>query len=470
MDGFQIELLARLPLAQAALKVFDYVFDLDALNRLFDAHRGRCYQKELSFDVLVYLIRDALVLHHGSGHRSFDDAQRAGELPVALQNVYAKLGRLPPELSMAFLAQGAHRTLELLPHSSRSGEAESRLPSLRDFHKRVIDGKKLKKIAKRLKALRGLPGKLLGGKLLVALSLESGLAVAMNADLDGERNDVPLVPGLVSQVRQMEEGPILWIADRQFAGLDVLALLGLGPDHFLVRSTKTLKLQVDPQRPVREGTNAEGRRYVEEWGWIGSGKRRRYVRRITLCRPGEEDVALMTDLLDAGAYPAEELLEAYLQRWGIERMFQQVTEVFDLQRLIGSTPQATIFQASMCFTMYNIVQVVGGYAAGDGQKRREQVSTEKLFEDVRDEMKMWAKMGDCELAGKLLPAGNNPVQVAAWLRQTLKGIWTDRWIKAPSKRRKSKPPAKVPERHGGHTSVWRVLQQARQRCAKERRS
>jgi len=87
MDGFQIELFARLPLAQAALKVFDFVFDPDALNKLFDARHGRCYQRELSFDVLVRLIRDALVLHHGSGHRSFGDAQRAGELPVAMQNV-----------------------------------------------------------------------------------------------------------------------------------------------------------------------------------------------------------------------------------------------------------------------------------------------------------------------------------------------------------------------------------------------
>jgi len=371
---------------------------------------------------------------------------------------------------MAFLAQGAHRTLELLPASSRPGEAESRLPSLQDFHKRVIDGKKLKKIAKRLKALRGLPGKLLGGKLLVALSLESGLAVAMNADLDGERNDVPLVPGRVSQVRQMEEGPILRIADRQFAALDVLALLGLGPDHFLVCSPRTLKLRPDPQRPAREGVDAESRRHVQEWGGVISGKRQRYVRRITLYRPGEEEVILLTDLLDAAAYPAEELLEAYLQRWGIERMFQQVTEVFDLQRLIGSTPQATIFQASMCFMMYNMVQVIRAYVARDGQKQREQVSTEKLFEDVRDELKIWAKMGDCELVGNLLPAGNNPAQVAAWLGRTLRGIWTERWMKSPCKRRRASPPAKVPEHHGGHTSVWRVLQQARRQGSRERTS
>jgi hypothetical protein len=33
-----------------------------------------------------------------------------------------------------------------------------------------------------------------------------------------------------------------------------------------------------------------------------------------------------------------------LQRWGIEQVFQKVTEVFHLQGLIGGTPKATIFQ------------------------------------------------------------------------------------------------------------------------------
>jgi hypothetical protein len=42
------------------------------------------------------------------------------------------------------------------------------------------------------------------------------------------------------------------------------------------------------------------------------------MRRITLLRPGEETIVLMTDLLCDNAYPAAELLEAYLARWRIE--------------------------------------------------------------------------------------------------------------------------------------------------------
>ena len=42
-----------------------------------------------------------------------------------------------------------------------------------------------------------------------------------------------------------------------------------------------------------------------------------------------------------------------MQRWQIETVFQQITEVFELRHLIGSTPQATVFQASLCLVMYN---------------------------------------------------------------------------------------------------------------------
>jgi hypothetical protein len=69
-------------------------------------------------------------------------------------------------------------------------------------------------------------------------------------------------------------------------------------------------------------------------------KDRRYVQRIVLARAGEEDLVLITDLLEAKQIPATDLLGLYRERWGIERMFQQVTEGFGLEGLIGNTPQS----------------------------------------------------------------------------------------------------------------------------------
>ena len=39
---------------------------------------------------------------------------------------------------------------------------------------------------------------------------------------------------------------------------------------------------------------------------------------MTLYRPGEKEVILVTNLLAAAAIPAVDLLSAYLSRWGIE--------------------------------------------------------------------------------------------------------------------------------------------------------
>ena len=43
---------------------------------------------------------------------------------------------------------------------------------------------------------------------------------------------------------------------------------------------------------------------------------------------------------------------------GIERMFQQVAEVFHLATLIGGSPEATVFQLAFCLLLYNMIQVV----------------------------------------------------------------------------------------------------------------
>lgn len=59
MDDFQRELLARLPLAQAVFHLFSYVLNGEALGRLYETYRGRCYERELTFEHLVYLVRDA---------------------------------------------------------------------------------------------------------------------------------------------------------------------------------------------------------------------------------------------------------------------------------------------------------------------------------------------------------------------------------------------------------------------------
>jgi hypothetical protein len=490
------------------------VLDDGLCDGAFDEFRGRCYEDALAFPTLVRVVRDALVLHGGSANRAIGDAVDADRLGAAPSGVYRKLGNLPLPLSCALLRRGTARLAALAAAGPAAGRE---LPACVDgLDVTVVDGKKLKRAAKRLLAARAYStGSLLGGKLLVALSLRSGLAVAMSADADGERNDVPLVGDLLDQLRAPGDGdgdapppppppspspsPRLFVADRQFADLNLPGLFAQGGDHFLLRCTRTLKFEPDPQRPAQAGVDADGRAFAQAWGWIGGAAdpRRRYVRRIHLTRATDatdaaaatataataDDVILITDLLDDARFPAADLLALYRLRWTIEEAFQQVTEVFALARLIGASPRGIIFQAALCLLIYNLTLTVKGYVAaagagadagadagtgtgadaGDRAIAADDVSTENLFYDLTRELTAWAVLGGGGGGGGGAPtlpppAPRDAADMRARLRALLGGVWRARWRKKSDKRPRA-PRAKRPL-PGGHASLWKLMRAA----------
>lgn len=180
------------------------------------------------------------------------------------------------------------------------------------------------------------------------------------------------------------------------------------------------------------------------------------MRRITLNRAAEENIVLVTSLLDASRWPGVDVLTLYLSRWGIERMFEEVTTVFGLKKLIGSTPEASVFQFAFCMLLYNLMQVVRAYVA-DGQGRKpETISTKKLFVDVRRELIAWSVViGPARTAAEM-PSGLPAQHVRRRLAELLRPAWTPRWIKAPTRARRPGPGP--PTRTRTHTSVYRILQ------------
>ena len=84
-QDFDREVLSRLPLAEGVLCLWRWICDDDHLADLYQRHRGGCYQKKISFPLLARLIRDALLEHDSSGHKSFRHARQDGTLPAAIQ-------------------------------------------------------------------------------------------------------------------------------------------------------------------------------------------------------------------------------------------------------------------------------------------------------------------------------------------------------------------------------------------------
>ena len=466
MDGFTMEVLRRLPLAQSVLSIFGYVLNEAFLDAMFQEHRQRCYEGVLTFPMVVYLVRDALLIHQGRGLPSFQRAAANEQLPVLIGSVYPKLARMEVNVSKALLRESSLKMIGLFdhPHSPLP-------PSLGGFEVIAFDGKSLKRVRRQLKELRPLRGKLVGGKLLVAQQVRTGMALAMSACEDADRNDVPLVPELVEQIRQaFKQGPKLWMGDRQFCDLNLFGLLTEHDEHFLIRMNRALGFTPDPGRAAQQGLDSRGRCYVAQWGWVGGvkDKRRRYVRKITLSRPeAKDELILLTDLLDETLYPAQDLLETYLLRWGIEQMFQKVSEVFSLRQLIGCTPRANIFQGAFCFVIYNAIQVMRSYVAQAGNVTTEEVSTAKLFDDVQEELIAQNKLGSPE---KVVEAMQD-VKTQAQMRQLLKGLladrWEPRWKKTPSNPRKTRGRTKHVK--SGRSSVFKVLQEHRAKRSAPRR-
>jgi hypothetical protein len=447
VKGFERELMRRSPLAACVLELSAHVFDEATLDPIYEQNRGRCYEDKLTFNDFLTLTRDALIHHGGSAHRLFLDLEETQSHPVDESNYYRKLSNTPEKLSQALLRDGTAKLLKLMP-----GPVVTLAPCFDRFEVIVGDGKKVKKVPKRLEETRGYSGKLLGAKALVALDVRSGMAIAMSDSLDGQTNDVPLVPALMEQVRGAMQKPILSIWDRQFDDVKTLKKLSSGPgDAFLVRMKQNYTFI--PESCV-ETTDAQGRRLLDEIGLMGKGKKAMRVRRITLFRQDDEDdVVLLTNLMDRALFVAEDLLELYRKRWGIEQVFQQVTETFSLSHLIGSSPKATLLQFAYCLLLYNMIQVIKAYIAEDGKVLASTVSTFYVFNDVRRELLAWAYHTD----GSWPHTHRDAEAMRDRLRELLRGKWNPiTYKKASDKKPRGKPKAKQ-RLHGGHTSVQRIL-------------
>jgi len=454
---FDQRVLHRLPLSEAVLLLTRYACDRDVLQDLFDRHRGLAYERELAFDTLVSLTGDALLQYGGSARQSFQRSRERCELAVSVQAAYQKLARLPLAVSEAFLEESTQRLRQVLPPR----EGKTALPAcFQDFAVTLLDGKAIKRVPKRLRPLRRCPGGVLGGKALVALDLRSRLALAMATDPDGHTNEVTLVPALLPRVRAQAPA-VLWVADAQFGNpMQMAAFTARAGDHVVVRHDGKSAFHADVSRPPRAGLDRRGRRYREDWGWLGGprNRHRRPVRRITLERPGESAVVLCTDLLDADRYPADAVLEIYLKRWGIERVFQEITEVFQLQHLIGTTPQGTVFQLALCLWWYNVIQVVRTYVAAGPALDVEQVSSELLFQDVRRQLIALHEMVPACRIGPLVAARMSADALRRRLEHLLYPRWTERWRKSPKRNR---PRAPAAPRKRQCTSAYRLISQAK---------
>lgn len=454
MDANIRFVLGKTPLAEAVWLLFDNVLSDSFLGDFYDAHRGLCYEREFSFANIVHLVNDTLLRNESRAQPTLVDHEQSERCPASEQAFYGKLRRMPVSLSEAFLLQATSR---LRPWMPKAPAVE--LPkSLDAFRVLVFDGKTFKKAAKRLKPVRGRAGRALGGRALVALELSTGLLVGMAADPDAHVNEAKLVPRLLPMLREHVPGTHLYVADRGFGDLAQFKRCTDEGHHCVLRLHKKSVFTPDPTQPVRTGVDDRGRTWKDEIGTLSSNREgSRPARRITLERSGDEPLQIVTDLLDADRFPANDLLDLYRKRWNIESVFQKISDVFHLTHLIGSSPKAIIFQAAFCMVIANLLQVIQAIVADTQNRKPSSISTYNLFKDLHKQLNgLFLFVTPTQLIKAFEEHAKEIKDLGSHLVAILGAAWHKRWIKSPPKKNHPKK-VKHKRGHAGHFSIHRVL-------------
>jgi hypothetical protein len=454
--------LSKLPLADSTWRMLHFTLNDDWLSDLWDRERGRCYEKKLEFPTLARLVAEALTQHGGSGRQAFERGKESDILSVAISSSFEKLGNLPVPLSEKLLEEGTQQLVRLLPEN----------PVVDPFPVSAcwkghevfgVDGKAVKHVKRLLKELRDLQAGILGARASVVLNMRTGMAVGMIGHLDGEAGEAALTEQLLPRMAASANGkPWVAVLDRLYCNLSFPGQVLAAGGHFVIRYSSNTEFIADPNRPAQHSRDSHRQRIVQEWGRLGksAGNRALYVRRITLYLASGKVIRVITDLLDEDAYPAEDLLDTYRNRWGIEKVFHQITDVFSLKKLIGTMPKAVLFQLSFCLLIYNALQVVRAHLAAHQECEAESISNEKVFYDLHRELVAVDELIENEHLLKVLGEPPTSNELRDYLHENLSGVWSDRWWKAPSSGGGGHKKTKTRVR-GNHTSTYRALEAAK---------
>jgi len=202
-------------------------------------------------------------------------------------------------------------------------------------------------------------------KLVGVFSLASG-ALLDYAKGNQHQHELNLFQKLLEQFKAGD----LALADRGFSSYTLLALLLGRGAHSLFRLHQ--RRPADLRKGKRLGKNDRRMVWRKPWLW----QRPRYlskaiwqripqalsvrVVRFTLTVPGfrTQSVTLVTTLLDAQAYPAEELARLYARRWRIELWFRDIKTAMAMETLRCQSPKLAHKELEMFFIAYNLIRAL----------------------------------------------------------------------------------------------------------------
>jgi Transposase DDE domain len=240
----------------------------------------------------------------------------------------------------------------------------------------VLDGSRLAAIARRLKLRWNERAVILPGCLLGVYDLGHGLCRALTFTPDAAASELTRAVAVVDTLAPNT----LVLGDRLYCTAAFFAALQRHQCWGLVRRSRPLRLR--KQRRLCKRKRWGG--CLEDWEvQAGSGARvpAQRLRYIRWRGHGIRDEVL-TNVLDPQRLPAEDAIALYPYRWGVERMFFDLKEVLNLNRLYAANPNAVAMQVYAAAMVYNGLRVAQSDAAAQVQVVPEAISPAKFFPKV----------------------------------------------------------------------------------------
>jgi hypothetical protein len=355
----------------------DWMIQPTSLDPLLEEVAQGQYDREFLLSHLVEVMADVACGSRPSPRAAF--LRRQFDQIASLSAFYRKLGRMELAVSAALVHRTADRARELI--TAAAGFLPEPIPG---YSARVIDGNVLAGTDHRIDELRSTRAATLPGKSLAIYEPISGLVRGIIPEEDAHTQERALLDQVAIEPGQ------LWIMDRNFCVRTFLFRILRSGAFFLVRRHASC-LPFEPIEPLRSVGRGDTGEIFEQPIWVDDpdceGRRYR-LRRIVLrldrpTREGETEIVLITNLPDD--IEASLCCQAYRGRWGIERHFQELTDLLHCEIPTLGYPRAALFAFCMSVLVGNALAVLkGSLRAVHGDQMVTELSTHALVTEAAE--------------------------------------------------------------------------------------
>lgn len=418
--------LQSAPCCVLAREALEHLFEPTRLDELFHRSAELQYHRELFFSDILHLMLHVVLGLKPSVHAAYHDLK--DQLGVSHQAVYAKLAGTDDSISEALLVDSANQIRPVI--AALKAERPEPVPG---FHARILDGNLLGRTERRLKPLRTSWSRGLPGRVLVVYEPACDLVTHAFLERDAHADERTRL----ADVLDLTSPDDLWIMDSHFCTHDILADIASNQAFFLVRQHGAMKGELVGKRR-KVGRTDTGTVYEQQLK-LGGRNEGWTIRRLTLVldqptTDGHTEIHVLTNVSESQTN-AMVLMDAYRQRWTIEKRFYDVSQMFNAEPRTLAYPAAALFAFCLGLVASNAVALMqASLRSVHGPEVVDEMSNKKMAEEIRQTyrgMTIAFQLG----SGSVL--ASTPEELAERLRRIASRIEPKRYRK--SKRGPKKP-------------------------------